>query len=145
MTRASRSMARPVVHIAGKRIPCLGCAGRYHPGVRTQNDRHRDCWSTLSRANHGIGGEQNPMARAYLGVFALLFIAWSCGESRRRIRWRTVVGGLVLQLAGALLLIGSPGSNRALFWLNDAADALHRATETGTAFVFGYLAGPPLP
>jgi len=85
------------------------------------------------------------MLRAYLGVFGLLCIAWLCSENRRLIRWRTVIGGLVLQLAGALLLIGVPGANRALFWLNDAALALNRATEAGTAFVFGYLAGPPLP
>jgi CNT family concentrative nucleoside transporter len=85
------------------------------------------------------------MARAYLGVFGLLVIAWLCSENRRQIRWRTVVGGLVLQLAGALLLIGIPGTNRALFWLNDAASALQRATEAGTVFIFGYLAGPPLP
>ena len=32
-----------------------------------------------------------------------------------------------------------------MFVLNDAALALQRATEAGTAFVFGYLAGPPLP
>ena len=85
------------------------------------------------------------MLRAYLGVVALLFIAWLCGENRCQIRWRTVGGGLVLQLAGALVLIGIPGANRVMFLLNDAAAALHRATETGTGFVFGYLAGPPLP
>src|ERR1700722_421333 len=85
------------------------------------------------------------MPRAYLGVFSLLCIAWLFSENRWRIRWRTVVGGLVLQLAGALVLIGIPGANRVMFVLNDAADALHRATEAGTGFVFGYLAGPPLP
>ncbi len=85
------------------------------------------------------------MARAYLGVFGLLFIAWLCSENRRDIRWRTVAGGVVLQFAAALLLIGVPGANRVMFWLNDAASALHRATEAGTVFVFGYLAGPPLP
>jgi CNT family concentrative nucleoside transporter len=85
------------------------------------------------------------MARAYLGVFGLLLVAWLCSEDRHRIRWRTVIGGLLLQLAAALLLIGVPGANRAMFLLNDAASALHRATETGTGFVFGYLAGPPLP
>ena len=42
-------------------------------------------------------------------------------------------------------LIGIPGANRAMFLLNDAASALQRATEAGTQFVFGYLAGPPLP
>ena len=50
-----------------------------------------------------------------------------------------------LQLALAVLLIGIPAANRAMFLLNDAASALQRATETGTGFVFGYLAGPPLP
>jgi concentrative nucleoside transporter, CNT family len=85
------------------------------------------------------------MPRAYLGVVSLLLIAFLCCESRRHISWRTVIGGLVLQLALALLLIGIPASTLALFWLNDAANALHRATEAGTAFVFGYLAGPPLP
>jgi CNT family concentrative nucleoside transporter len=85
------------------------------------------------------------MARGYLGVFALLCIAWLCSENRRGIRWRTVLGGLVLQLAAALVLIGIPGANRLMFLLNDAASALQRATEAGTGFVFGYLAGPPLP
>ena len=50
------------------------------------------------------------MARAYLGVFALLAIAWLLSEDRWRVPWRTVIGGLVLQLAGALLLIGIPGA-----------------------------------
>jgi CNT family concentrative nucleoside transporter len=85
------------------------------------------------------------MVRAYLGIFGLLCIAWLCSENRRQIRWRTVVGGLVLQLAAALVLIGIPGANRVMFLLNDGASALNRATEAGTGFVFGYLAGPPLP
>jgi CNT family concentrative nucleoside transporter len=85
------------------------------------------------------------MLRAYLGVFALLFIAWLLSENRRRIPWRTVIGGIVLQLAAALLLIRIPAASHAMFLLNDAVSALQRATGTGTAFVFGYLAGPPLP
>jgi hypothetical protein len=55
---------------------------------------------------------------------------------------RTVIGGLVLQLIAALVLLGIPGANRVMFLLNDAASALNRATEAGTGFVFGYLAGP---
>ena len=85
------------------------------------------------------------MAHAALGIFALLALAWALSEDRRRIHWRTVGGGVALQLAFALLLIGVPAANRALFVLNDAANAVHQATETGTRFVFGYLAGPPLP
>ncbi len=85
------------------------------------------------------------MIRAYSGIAALLLLAWLLSEDRRAIRWRTVLGGLAFQLAAALILIGVPMANRAMFWLNDIAHALHRATETGTRFVFGYLAGPPLP
>lgn len=85
------------------------------------------------------------MMFALLGIGTILALAFLCSEDRRRIRWRTVISGIGLQLGFALLLIGIPATGRALFVLNDAADALHRATEVGTSFVFGYLAGPPLP
>jgi concentrative nucleoside transporter, CNT family len=78
---------------------------------------------------------------AGLGLVSLLLLAFLCSEDRRRIPWRTVVCGVGLQIAFALLLIGVPGAGRATFWLNDAANALHAATLTGTQFVFGYLGG----
>ena len=62
-----------------------------------------------------------------------------------RIPWRTVAGGVVLQLLLAVLLLGVPGTAGAMALLNDAAGALHDATLAGTKFVFGYLAGPPYP
>ncbi len=60
-------------------------------------------------------------------------------------RLRPVVGGIALQFLLAVLFIRFPPATRVFFLLNDAADALQRATDTGTAFVFGYLVGPPLP
>ncbi len=81
------------------------------------------------------------MLHAALGIAVLLGIAYLCSENRKRIPWRTVIGGVALQLLFALLLIGVPGSARAMFWLNDAASALHHATLAGTQFVFGYLGG----
>ncbi|WP_158922343.1 NupC/NupG family nucleoside CNT transporter [Acidisphaera sp. S103] len=81
------------------------------------------------------------MLHAGLGLFALLLLAFLCSEDRRRIPWRTVGCGIVLQIAFALVLIGVPGADRAMFWLNDAATAVHAATLTGTQFVFGYLGG----
>ena len=81
------------------------------------------------------------MLRAGLGVGSLLLLAFLCSEDRRRIPWRTVISGVVLQLVFAVVLIGIPGANRVMFWLNDAANALHDATLTGTQFVFGYLGG----
>ena len=85
------------------------------------------------------------MMRAALGLVVLLSVAWAISEDRRRIQWRTVIAGVTLQLAFAAVLIGIPQANGALFIVNDAANALHKATEIGTAFVFGYLAGLSLP
>ena len=80
-----------------------------------------------------------------LGYLILLALAWAASERRGAVVWRTVVGGLALQWALALLLLGWPPSQRAILLLNDAADALQRATDEGTAFLFGYLGGAALP
>jgi concentrative nucleoside transporter, CNT family len=85
------------------------------------------------------------MDRAIFGIIALLAVAFLFSEDRRRIPWRTVVAGLLLQIALALLLLRVPPATRAVFAVNDAATALQNATETGTRFVFGYLGGGALP
>ena len=81
------------------------------------------------------------MGHGVLGLGSLLLLAFLCSEDKRRIPWRTVFMGVGLQVAFALLLIGVPGTDRAMFWLNDVANALHAATLVGTQFVFGYLGG----
>jgi concentrative nucleoside transporter, CNT family len=83
--------------------------------------------------------------RGLLGLAALLAVAWVLSEDRRRIPWRTVAGGVLLQLVLAALLLGFPPATAVVFLLNDGATALQSATQAGTSFVFGYLAGPPLP
>jgi CNT family concentrative nucleoside transporter len=88
--------------------------------------------------------------RGVLGIFFLLLVAWALGERQyggrsRDIRWRTVVAGLALQFALALLLLRLPPASHALLLLNRLALALQEATDRGTAFVFGYLGGGALP
>ncbi len=83
------------------------------------------------------------MLHAGFGLGSLLLLAFLCSEDRHRIPWRTVIAGVGLQIAFAFVLIGVPGADRAMFWLNDAANAVHAATLTGTQFVFGYLGGGP--
>ncbi|HEY0203577.1 MAG TPA: nucleoside transporter C-terminal domain-containing protein [Acetobacteraceae bacterium] len=83
--------------------------------------------------------------QAILGYLVLLAFAWACSEDRRAIRWRTVGAGIALQLALALLLIAFTPAQRAVLLLNGAAEALQTATDAGTAFLFGYLGGGPLP
>jgi CNT family concentrative nucleoside transporter len=83
--------------------------------------------------------------QALTGIGGILVIAWLLSENRRNVPWRPVAGGLLLQLALAVLLLKLPGAKQAFLALNDALLALERATQAGTAFVFGYLGGGPAP
>ncbi|MBK1659699.1 nucleoside:proton symporter [Paracraurococcus ruber] len=83
--------------------------------------------------------------QAALGLLSLCLLAWACGGCRRGVRPRVVVAGLLGQLlvAGALLHI--PPLRAGFAAIGDAVEALARATRAGTALVFGYLGGAPLP
>jgi CNT family concentrative nucleoside transporter len=80
-----------------------------------------------------------------LGLGALLIVAWLLSEDRFRPPLRVVLGGVTLQLVLALVLLKFPPARSVFFVLNDAVSALQSATDAGTAFVFGYLGGGPLP
>ena len=79
------------------------------------------------------------------GIGVVLALAWLVSEDRWAVPWRTVVGGVVLQWVLALVLIQFPPATKAVLALNDAVHVLQVATDAGTRFVFGYLAGPPFP
>ena len=80
-----------------------------------------------------------------VGLFTLVALAWGLSESRKDINWRTVVIGLLLQFALALILVELPVSRLLFLWLNNAVLAIELATMAGTSVVFGYLGGAPLP
>ncbi|MBU6272908.1 MAG: nucleoside:proton symporter [Betaproteobacteria bacterium] len=82
---------------------------------------------------------------ALTGILAMLALSWAIGERRRAIVWRPVWAGLTLALVLAALLRWLPGMGTVLAQLNRALDALQSATAAGTAMVFGYLGGAPLP
>ncbi|MDE2516026.1 MAG: nucleoside:proton symporter [Rhodospirillales bacterium] len=83
--------------------------------------------------------------RPLFGIVLLLAIAFACSEDRRRIPWRTVISGIVLQWGLALLLLRLPLARALVLRLNGVTTALQDATDAGTRFVFGYLAGGPTP
>jgi len=85
------------------------------------------------------------VTQALAGIAGLLALAWIASEKRAAIPWRAVGAGLALQLALTLLLLKLPGAKAAFLWLNDVLLGLEKATQAGTAFVFGYLGGGPLP
>jgi concentrative nucleoside transporter, CNT family len=85
------------------------------------------------------------VARGLLGLTALLLLAWLLSEDRWRIPIRTVIAGVLLQFALAVVLVRFPLAGSAFLLLDRGVDALQRATDAGTSFVFGYLGGGKLP
>jgi CNT family concentrative nucleoside transporter len=83
--------------------------------------------------------------QALLGIPILLGLAWLISEDRRRIAWRPVLGGIALQWVLALVLLHFSVARAGVMLANRGMTALQRATDDGTAFVFGYLGGGTLP
>ena len=102
--------------------------------------QRRKVQATLCRVEHDGGQLQG-----LIGYVALLALASAVSDGRRRIPWRTVAGGLILQWALALLLLRVAPAQQAVVGLVHGAEALARATDAGTGFVFGYLGGGALP
>jgi CNT family concentrative nucleoside transporter len=80
-----------------------------------------------------------------LGITAMVFIAWLISYDRKRIPWRLVGTGLLLQAAfGLLVLRTSPG--RYFFArVGDVITAVLGFVRAGVGFVFGNLGGRNVP
>jgi len=89
--------------------------------------------------------DAGPIVHSLLGFFALHLLAWALSEDRTRISWRPVAAGMVLTAGLGALLLKAPFTRDVFMALNNAMAALERATREGTAFVFGFLGGGPLP
>ena len=83
--------------------------------------------------------------QSVFGIAGLLLIAWIPSENRKAVPWRAIGSGLALQLLLALLFLKLPYAKDAFLALNDVLTSLERATQAGTALVFGYLGGGPTP
>lgn len=84
-------------------------------------------------------------AQSAFGLIVLLLIAWLLSERRRRVAWRFVALGMLLQVALASLFLKLPFTATLFAELNRGVMAVQRATEAGSTFVFGFLGGGPLP
>ena len=85
------------------------------------------------------------MIQGLAGIAGLLLLAWMFSEKRSAVPWRAIGAGLLLQLALALVFLKISYVKDAFFLLNDALSLLEKATQAGTALVFGYLGGGQAP
>jgi CNT family concentrative nucleoside transporter len=80
-----------------------------------------------------------------LGVVALIAFAWAISENRGAVSIRRIGMGLAVTLVLAVLFLKVPPITAAFGSANHVIDALAAASRAGTAFVFGYIGGGPLP
>jgi concentrative nucleoside transporter, CNT family len=80
-----------------------------------------------------------------LGILAILALAWLISENRRAVNWRQAGIGLGVTLLLALVMLKVPKVEVVFALITEAVDAIATATRAGTAFVFGYVGGGPLP
>ena len=72
-----------------------------------------------------------------LGVAAILLVAWTFSENRRRISPRMVLGGLGLQWLFGFLLLRFEAGRAALDWAAKWVESVLACAATGATFVFG--------
>jgi len=81
-----------------------------------------------------------------VGLVVIVAAARALSSDRRTpFPWRFAAGALLLQLALALLIVRVPPVWSVLGLANDAVAAVERATLKGSAYMFGYTGGGPIP
>lgn len=77
-----------------------------------------------------------------IGLAVILFVAWLLSKNRDKIRWPTIVWGVILQFALGGLVIAWPGGANALKKFSDGITGAIAYSDAGAEFVFGWLATP---
>lgn len=85
------------------------------------------------------------LMRGLLGIFVILIIAGMFSENKRKIDYRVVVVGILLQFLLAILFFKVEGFSSILQIANSITITLDTATASATGFVFGFVGGgtPP--
>jgi CNT family concentrative nucleoside transporter len=86
-----------------------------------------------------------PNLQSTLGILAILALAYLISENRRAVNWRQAGIALAVTLLLALVMLKVPKVEVVFALITEAVDAIATATRAGTAFVFGYVGGGPLP
>ncbi len=82
------------------------------------------------------------LARAFLGLTVFLLLAWCLGGCQRRVDWRTILGGILMQVLVAWFVLRTSWGESTLQWLGDAATRFLGFAGEGARMVFGSLADP---
>lgn len=82
-------------------------------------------------------------AISFLGLWALVGVAWLFSEDRRNCNWRVVLFGVLLQILIAFFIFTVPAGAKAFLVVNDAVIHVMDSASAGARFMFGRLALSP--
>ncbi|SFA93666.1 NupC/NupG family nucleoside CNT transporter [Clostridium frigidicarnis] len=74
-----------------------------------------------------------------LGIVIFIGVAYLLSENKKRINWKLVISGIVLQIIFALLVLKVPLGQKFFAMLSDGITTLLGFTAEGTTFLFGEL------
>ena len=80
---------------------------------------------------------------SFIGIFALICVAWLMSENRSRLNYRVISFGILIQFAFAAFIFIFPPGIKLFLLLNDAVSVIMNSASAGARFVFGPLALPP--
>lgn len=79
-----------------------------------------------------------------LGLVIFVMISLAISWIPNQVKWRPVMGGLLIQLLFGLLILRTSGGYQVFAFLGDQIDILLSYTNAGSSFVYGYLADSDL-
>jgi concentrative nucleoside transporter, CNT family len=80
---------------------------------------------------------------SFCGLFGFMSIAWLCSTNRKKVNWRVVCWGLVLQFSFAAFIFVIPLGSKVFLFINEMVVRVLGCAARGSQFVFGSLALPP--
>lgn len=83
--------------------------------------------------------------RSFVGIFVLIGIAYAISLDRKAIAWRVVIGGALLQIVFALVVLRTAAGKAFFFTVNDVIVSLLGFAKDGSRFVFGNLVDNNVP
>lgn len=79
--------------------------------------------------------------QSVVGIAVIMAVCWAASENRSAFPWKLAIGAILTQVILVLALFGLPPIRAGLTSVGVAIDGLAASTQTGVAFVFGFLSG----
>ncbi len=76
---------------------------------------------------------------SFIGLMTFVFTAFALSTSRKDIKWKTVIVGVVLQLCLGVFILKMPFGKDIFVWAKDFFTAILAYTDKGSEFIFGGL------